>query len=226
MLALQSLCERKKSGYETHIVSHALKAKQNKTIRNMANSRAPCSFLCIFAHLWWYAIEWLTRSSRIAVALNRLLLLPFIQPDDSFHSILHESVESFSVFLFFLSVILFSLLSLFFVVCQNWEVLHQKYNSIHAINMQAPKESKESMWNELRKTRFNAAIYSPPASQPASKHAYRLATDFDETCEKMSAKKPATHKENTRTRTQSLSVKFIRLTAANLINIYQCMWWW
>lgn len=135
----------------THTTLHA-NWKRNETIQNMTNNNSPCSFLCMFAHLWWYAIEWLTRSSQkvvVAMAIKRLLmiLLPFIQPDDCFRSILHEICRKLVVFSHccFCSF----LVHVFFFGCvSKLRRSAPKTYQHHAINIQALKESKESMWNE------------------------------------------------------------------------------
>lgn len=178
MLALQSLREQKKWLRNAHRCSHALKAKRIATKRNamqwnetkqndpkhgqQLSSMLFSMYVCTSVMICYRVIDKIQsngsgyESAAAAAAIHSAgWQFPF-----NFTWICRK-LQCFFVVL--LSVTLFSSLSLFFVVCQNWEVLHQKHNSIHAINIQAPKESKESMWNDLRKTRSNAAIYSQPA---------------------------------------------------------------
>lgn len=157
-----------------------------------------------------YAIQWLTRSSQGLSVLE----LPLIQPDDNFHSILHESAESswwFS-FLFFFFISLVVVVDFFRVHCVKIDDLHEKHNSIHAINIQASRESRwiDVEWIKRRKKNWMQKLYQGQA------HAYQLCTDLIKLVKKKML--------NTEI-VQSISRCISHWTAeTNLINIYQSMW--
>lgn len=159
---------------KTHHTTLHANWKRNETIQNMTNNNSPCSFLCMFVHLWWYAIEWLTRSSRkvVAMAIKRLLmiLLPFIQPDDCFRSILHEICRKLVVFSHccFCSFLVHDFF--FFWLCVKIEEICTKNIPASCYKYSSTKRIQriDVEWIMKKKDRCKAAIYSN----------IRISTDF------------------------------------------------